>query len=116
MITDRSKSQGKLTHRLTFWRGISKGGNSKGIPDGGCQFSEGERCVLPGDANLDRTNSKMSDRGGGEKEERPKRKRREKSKPLEVELDLGGGIFSGKYVDAKSGKWKRGALGPFGQF
>ena len=68
----------QLALKLTFRRGNSKGGNSKEIAEWGNQFAEGEGYVLPGDGNLDRPQSKMSEWGEAEKEERPKRKRRGK--------------------------------------
>ena len=62
------------------------------------QFYEGEGYVLPADGNLDRPHSKMSEWGEKENVEWPKRKRRGKSKPLEVELDLGGGYPRGNLL------------------
>ena len=51
--------------------------------------------MLPASQKLDHPHSKMSEWGEEAKEERPNKKRRERAEPLEVELDLSGGISPG---------------------
>ena len=91
LIVDRSKTHKETVSQIYILsEEFQKVGNSKEIPEGVNQFSEGEGYVLPDEENPDHPHSKMSESDGKEKEERPKRKRRGKANPMGVELELSG--------------------------
>ena len=95
-----------------------KSESSEENQEGDNRFYESGRDVLPGEEKLYRPIPKCRRRMMQKERNDPRRseEREREGKPLEVELDLSGGIPQGKYVEAESRKLKGCAFSEIWQF